>query len=232
MAAQERMAREGIAFQKEQAGRSENLLREFAGKADAQLKPFQDAQLGALGQAVGLTDPNNPIYQQQRTANTQAIQRQLAAQGLLRSKNQVDLLSGLELGLNQQRGNQINSLLGLGSVQQGAANTQSLGGGLASIASNLGANVGSSFGNLGAANANSLASMGQAQAQGIMARGNALAQGISGFGNAIQGTIGNFQGIKQREQDMLFLKSLLGGGGGQSGLGMSLQNPFPYGTLS
>lgn len=213
MAMQERLAREGMTFQKGEADRGERLLREFYAQSQAQLKPFQDAQLGALGQAVGLTDPNNPIYQQQRGQMTEQIQRQLAAQGLLRSKNQVDLLSNLELGLGQQRSNQINSLLGLGAVQQGAANTQNLGGGLAQIAQNLGSNVGSSFGALGSANANSLASIGQTFAQGRLAQGNALSQGIQGFGNAIQGTIGNFQGLQQREQDMLFLKSLIGGAG-------------------
>lgn len=212
MASQERLAREGMAYQERQAGQSNQLLRDFYGQAQTQLKPFQDAQLGALGQAVGLTDPNNPVYQQQRDVNTQAIQRQLAAQGLLRSKNQVDLLSNLELGLNQQRVGQINSLMGLGAVQQGAQNTMGLGGGLANIASQLGANVGSSFSQMGANNANSLAQIGQTQAQGIMANANAWGGALSGLGNIAQGTIGNIQGIGQRKEDREWLSGLIGGG--------------------
>lgn len=191
LASQEKLAREGMAFQEKQAARGDALLRDFYAQSQAQLKPFQDAQLGALGQAVGLTDANNPLYQQQRTAMTQNIQRQLAAQGLLRSKNQVDLLSNLELGLGEQRANQINALLGLGSVQQGAANAQALGGGLAGIASQLGANVGSSFGALGAANAQGIANIGQTFAQGRLAQGQALGGLLSGLGNIAQGSIEN-----------------------------------------
>jgi hypothetical protein len=227
LASQERLAREGMAYQERQATRSDQLLRDFNAQAQTQLKPFQDAQLSALGQAQALTDPNNPLYQQQRQIETQAIQRQLAAQGLLRSKNQVDLLSNLELGLGQQRANQINALASLGAVQQGAQNTMGLGAGLASLAGNLGANVGQAFGNLGAANAQGISAIGQANAQGIMGQANALAGGLTGVNNAIQGTAGNLLALNNQAGQMEWLKSLLtrNVGSGGSGLSTTLINP-------
>lgn len=204
MRTQERLAREGMSYQERQAQRSEQLLRDFFGQSQAQLKPFQDAQLQALGQAQGLTDANNPFYQQQREQMTQAIQRQLAAQGLLRSKNQVDLLGNMELGLNQQRINQINSLANLGAVQQGAANMQALGGGLANIAGNLGANVGQAFGSLGSANAQGLKAIGQSYAANTMANAqntSGLMQSLAGIGSNTFSSIANYkQGQAQQQQ--------------------------------
>jgi hypothetical protein len=65
-----------------------NAFLTYAARARADLDPYRKASAEALKQQQGLTDPNSPIYQQQRAAMTSQIQRQLAAQGLLRSKNQ------------------------------------------------------------------------------------------------------------------------------------------------
>jgi hypothetical protein len=184
-----------IAGQREGADKSAALLKDFYGQSQAQLKPFMDAQLGALKQEQGFTDPNNPIYQQERTQMTNAIQRQLAAQGLLRSKNQTDLLTNMELGLNQQRMGTINSLANIGAVQQGAANTQGLGSSLASIYGGAAQNIG------------------QAQAQGALASGQAIGGMFTGLGNAVQGAYGNYLAGNRWDQQMGLLKGLLPGAG-------------------
>jgi hypothetical protein len=228
---QEDLAREGMQFQQTQATRADQLLRDFNSQAQTQLKPFQDAQLAALQQAQGLTDANNPYYQQQQAQGTQAIQRELAAQGLLRSKNQVDLLTNLQLGLNQQRVSQVNSIANLGAVQQGAQNTMQLGGGLADIANTLGANVGSSFQALGAANANSLARMGQISAQGTLQQGQIWGGLANQFGNIAQGTLGNYQSQQNQQWQQNFLQQLIGGNKAFSGVNYGGSSNSYFGSV-
>lgn len=195
--------------QERTAQQSEAFLREQSGIAREDLAPYRQAQAQALGQLQGFSDENNPIYQQQRQFQTQQIQQQLAAQGLLRSKNQTDLLQNLELGLSQQRLGVISGLSNLGAAQQSASISQNLGLGLANSQQALGAALGSSF-----------ARAGQAQAQGALGQGQAIGGGLVGLGNIAQGAYGNYQA--QQQQDKLF--ALLGGGGiagGGSGGGSS-----------
>lgn len=169
-----------------------------AQQARQDLAPFRAAQLAALGQAQDLTNINSQFYNGQREVNTMAIQRQLAAQGLLRSKKQSDLLTNLELGLDQQRAQQVNSLANLGAVQQTAQLDQGLGQGLAQIYSNQGQNVGSAF-----------QAIGQISAQGRMAQGQATASALTGIANAAQGTYGNYLGQENQTNQMKLLQALL-----------------------
>lgn len=170
--------RESITAQKEAAARAEALLREFNGTARADLEPVRSAQTGALTALQGLTDPNNAFYQQQRQVNTQAIQRQLAAQGLLRSRAQGDQLSQLELGLNQQRVGTLQGLAGLGGLQQLSSLSSGLGSNLAGIQGGLGQQIGSAF-----------QQQGQIQAQAGMQSANAWQGGLAGLGNALSGIV-------------------------------------------
>lgn len=158
--------RESIAFQKEQAA-----------KAEAALQPFRDSQLNAMQQLQGLADPNSQLFQAQRNLSTQAIQRQLSAQGLLRSRNQSDLLSNLEVGLAQNRANILGGLANTGAGQS-----------LAGVYQNTGNSVGSS-----------LAQIGQTIGAGQMAGANALNSGIQGVNNAFQGAIGGYQSYQQNQ---------------------------------
>lgn len=170
--------RESIAAQKEAAAKAEALLREFNTQSRSDLAPVRDAQVSAINQLQGLGDANNPIYQQQRTLSTQAIQRQLAAQGLLRSRAQGDQLSQLELGLNQQRQNVLGGLAGLGAVQQLSSGSQNLGANLAGLQQGLGQQIGSAF-----------QQQGQIGAQSIMQQANAWQGGLAGLGNSLNGAI-------------------------------------------
>jgi hypothetical protein len=192
--------RESIAAQKEAAAKAEGFLREQSGIARQDLEPFRQSQLAALGQANALTDPNNPVYSAERSQMTQAVQRQLAAQGLLRSKKQVDLLGNLELGIEQQRIGQINALAGNGAAQAQAGISQNLGGGLAGLQGQLGQQLGSSFQQLG-----------QIQGQNALAQGQALSQGLVGVGNAIQGGVGSIIGYNNQQSQLALLQKYLGG---------------------
>ncbi len=132
------------------------------------LEPFRQSQLLALQQQQQLTDPNSQVYEQQRGINTQAIQRQLASQGLLRSKSQVDLLSNLELGLNQQRLGVIGGIAGNGATE-----------GIVGLRNNLSQNVGSAFQNFG-----------QNQAQTTLAGAQNTLGVLQGVNNSFQGGLG------------------------------------------
>lgn len=197
MAQQERLAREGMAYQERQANSSLDFLKKQYADAQAQLAPFSKAQVGALEQAVGMTDPNNQIYQKRREQMTQQIQQQLAAQGLLRSKNQNDLLTGLELGLEEQRLGQVNALLGNGANQSLAGLAQNYGGNVAAIQGQLGQTVGSQFGAMGQnamANGQSLANL---NASRILAGAQNTQGLISGLTNIGSNMIGGFQAANQ-----------------------------------
>lgn len=195
--------REAIAAQREQSARAEAFMREQAEQARADLQPFRESQLRALGQLEGLADPGSNIYQQQRGAATTAIQRQLAAQGLLRSGRQTAALTDLELGLAMQRQQILGGLAGTGAGQAYAGIAGQLGGQLGANAINFGQQLGTSFQNMGAINANAIT--GQANAWG-----NALA----GINNAAQGAAGQYVNWTLQNQ---LLQSLGGGGFGMSG---------------
>lgn len=185
--------RESIAAQKEAAAKAEAFLREQNSIARADLAPVRDAQVAAIQQLQGLGDPNNAIYQQQRQINTEAIQRQLAAQGLLRSRAQGDQLSQLELGLNQQRLNTLGGLAGLGAVQQLSQGAYGLGNGLANIQQGLGQQIGSAF-----------QQSGQAMGQAALQQGQALQGGLSGFTNSLTGTLSSLGNLNyQRDQQAM-----------------------------
>lgn len=178
-AADKQMAgsREAIAAQKDASEKASGYLKQYSSQARQDLQPLTNAQTGAVQGLMGLTDPNNPFYQQQRDVNTQAIQRQLAAQGLLRSRAQGDQLSTLELGLNQQRQGIMQGLASLGAIQQNSQIAQGLGQGLAGIQQGLGQQIGSAFQH-----------QGQVQAQAGMQQANAWAGGLAGLGNVLTGT--------------------------------------------
>lgn len=193
--------RESMAAQKDAAAKASEYLKRYSSVARNDLQPLANAQTAGIQGLVGLTDPNNPYYQQQRDVNTQAIQRQLAAQGLLRSRAQADQLSNLELGLNQQRTGILGSLAGLGAIQQQSAGAQGLGQGLAGIQQMVGQQIGSAFQN-----------QGQIQAQAGMQQANAWSGGLAGLGNAMQGI---FNPAPTLAQTLAQLG--LGGGGGPQG---------------
>lgn len=188
---------QSIAFQKEQAAKSEALQREFYNQSRADLEPLRNAQTGALSQLSGLGDINNPLYQQQRQVNTEAIQRQLAAQGLLRSRAQGDQLSQLELGLNQQRIGTLQGLAGLGGLQQTASLAGNVGQGLAGLYQGLGQQVGSAF-----------QQQGQVNAQSRMAQGQAIGQGLSSLGNLASNFIGSNEALKRAEQQQAMQQAM------------------------
>lgn len=195
-----------IAAQEQMADKAAGLFTQYTNQARADLAPFRQAQLDALAKAQGLTDPNNPYYQQQEQYNTTAIQRQLASQGLLRSKSQVDLLTNLQLGLNQQRTNEINAIAGNGAVQQSAQLSQGLGSQLGSLYGQLGGGLGSSYQQQGTNLGNIYLGMGQAIGQGAAAQGQIAAGMVNGIGNTVQGTIGNYLSLSM-------LNKMMGGGG-------------------
>lgn len=182
-----------LAFQKDQAAKAEKFLREQTALARQDLQPFRDSQLAATQQLQGLADPNSELFQQQRSINTQAIQRQLAAQGLLRSRNQSDLLSNLEIGLNQSRAGILGQLSGMGAAQGQAGIAQGLGGSLNSLYQNTTEGIGSSLQNVG-----------RLQAGGILGQAQALTGMIGGINNSIQGGIGSFM-QQQQNQGLLDL---------------------------
>lgn len=203
-----------IAAQREMTDKAAAALKEQADIARSELAPFRESQLNALNQLNGLGDINNPLYQQQRAVNTQAIQRQLAAQGLLRSKKQSDLLSNLELGLDQQRTGVLQGLAGTGAVQASAQVSQGLGSSLSGLYGNLGANIGSSFQNFGNNLAGIYQNMGNTRAQLAMANGQAIGGYASNLNNIVQGTYGNYLSQQQNAQQMALLQQLLASNGG------------------
>lgn len=150
--------RESIAFQREQADKAAKLL-----------EPFRQAQLGAVTQLQDLSKVGSPLEVQQREAATQAIQRQLAGQGLLRSGGQSNALQTLELGLAEQRAGRLSQLAGLGGAQ-----------GQAGIYSGLGQNVGQN-----------IFQQGQIAGQNALAQAQGTASIFQGLGNTLQGTLGN-----------------------------------------
>lgn len=178
--------------------------------ARSDLEPFRQAQLGALKQSQGLTDINNPYYQEQRDVNTTAIQRQLAAQGLLRSKKQSDLLTNLELGLNQQRTQQVNSLSQIGAVQQGA-----------NLALGYGSQIGQLYSQTGNQLGSSLSQIGQINGQAAIARGQAASGLVTGLANVGQSAAGNYLGYQQRQEQNAQLSQLLN---------PRSDNPYGYGV--
>lgn len=141
-------------------------------RAEALLAPFRAIQLDAAGKLRGLTEFGNPAEEMERRAMTQAIQRKLAAQGLLRSGSQGKHLTDLEIGLSNRRANILAALSGAGG---GAA------GQTAGMITEGGARVGQGFGQIGST-----------IGAGTIARGNAASGGISSVNNAAQGALGNY----------------------------------------
>lgn len=199
--------RESIAAQKEAADKAIGFAREQAGIARQDLAPFRESQLQALTQLQGLADPNSKFFTQQRDIATQAIQRQLSAQGLLRSNAQADQLGSLEAGLAQNRAQILGGLAGTGAVQSSAGISAGLGQQLAAIQGGYGQQVGSS-----------LQALGQTIAQGRLAQGQALAGAVQGIGGAFQGTLGNYLAANNQQQLFDLLRGA-GGGTGVTGLG-------------
>jgi len=193
--AQVQAQREAMAFQEQQAKRAEEILKEQAAIARKDLEPFREVEISSLRDLRDLTDPNNALAVQERELATKHLQRQLAAQGLLRSRKQTRGLADIEMGLASQRAQRLGMLSNMGASQQAANISQNLGGGLASLYNNLGSQVGSGFQN-----------MGNSVAQGHMAGAQATTGAISGVGNAISGLSGSLLQLKLM-RDMGFLKS-------------------------
>ncbi len=213
LAQQERLAREGMAYQERQANSSLDFQRQQYNDAQAQLRPYGDIQLQATKDLQGFTDPNNPIYQQQRQQMTQQLQQQLAAQGLLRSRDQVDNLGNIELGLNQQRLGVQQGLAGLGASQGLAGLSQQYGQNVAGIQNNLGSQVGSQFGAMGQNALASGQSLAQLNSQRILAGAQGTQGLISGLGNIGQNVIGSFAANDPNTFQNRLLASLMGGQG-------------------
>jgi len=199
---------ESIAAQEKMTDKAAAFLREQNQIARGDLAPFREAQLSALEQLKGLTDPNSEYYKAQRERSTQAIQQQLAAQGLLRSRNQSDLLTNLELGLNEQRQNILGNMANIGAVQGSANLSSGLGQTLAGLYGNLGGSLGSAFQQYGAAQAAGLANLGQIGAQGRMGVTNAILGGFQTGMNSLQGLGSNLMAQKQRADDRAWLSGL------------------------
>ena len=223
IASQEALTREGIAAQKEQAARAEAFLREQAGQARADLQPFREAQLGAIGQLQGLTQVGSAAENAQRSFATQQIQQQLAAQGLLRSTAQGDQLQNLELGFASQRQGILSQLAGLGGGQAQAGVASGLGQSLGGLYGGLGQQLGSTFGSLGQGSLAGLSQLGQIQGAGVAGAYGAVGAGYRNQSNAAGATFGtiyaNQQQQKQNAQQQAYLEKLLGGQGGYSGAG-------------
>lgn len=216
IAAQERMANAAIAAQREQAA-----------IARQDLQPFRDSQLRAVTGLEQLAQAGNPFEQAQRAKATQAIQANLAAQGLLRSKNQVDLLSGLETDLAaqayQQRAGILGGLAGTGAAQNAAG-----------IATNLGAGIANTYGQLGAGVGSSLAQLGQQIGASQIARAQAIQGGFAGVNNAFQGGLSAYGANQIRKDQLDFQNALLNrygvGGGGITFGGGSTGTPMSGGN--
>ena len=173
LAAQKEAQQRAIAEYRAGTDRGVNAINQGFAQGRTDLAPLRDAQAYGVDQIRAqlgeVSDPNNPLYNQQRDVATQALQRQLAAQGLLRSKSQVDLLGNLELGLAQQRAQQRSQLAGylggLGAIERSAG---------------LSAQQGLSTGNLYAGLGNTLGGLesqyGNIYAQGQLAYGDLAAQ--------------------------------------------------------
>lgn len=209
--------KDAIEAQKQQAARAEAFLREQAAQSRADLQPFRDSQLNAINQLQGLADPNSATAQAQRAQATQAIQRQLAAQGLLRSSKQGSQLSEVELGLALQRNQILSGLAGTGAGQAYAGVSSNLGTNLADVAGGLGNQLGSSFQNIGTINAN--------LAQNT---GNAITGALSGVNNAIQGGIGQYLNFDLQRK---LLNSFGAGGAGTPGGFTGGTSPY-FGTVA
>ena len=169
---------------------------QFLEQQRTDLQPFREAALGATQELQGLSDPNSLIFQAQRERGTEQIQRQLAAQGLLRSTAQGDQLSNLEVGIDQNRAQILQALSGNGAPGQfaGVAGQQ------AGAAAGFGQQLGASFNQ-----------QGQIAAQGALNQGKIASGGLSQVGNIFQATLDSQNKMKQREA---YLKLLGGGGSG------------------
>ena len=198
-------SREALAAQKEQAATAQDFLQKQSDLAREELKPFQQSQLRALQGLEGLSQFGNPLEQANRAQSTEAIQRQLSAQGLLRSTTQGDQLSNLEVGLAGNRANILQQLAGTGAVQEGSSILQNLGTGGANIQSNLGNQLSAGLlnqGNINAANFQNQANIGAGQSSGV---GNALQELFGGIGTSIQNNAAQASSDKRFQQllDML-----------------------------
>lgn len=187
--AQVQANRESIAFQREQLDRAEKLFQQ--NRED--LEPFRESQLLALQKLVENADPNSEFANTERQVATSAIQRQLASQGLLRSKRQVDLLSNLETGLNRNRLATLGGIAGNNATQSIAASRAQQAG----LATGVGQNIG-----------NTLSASGNATAQGILNSANATTNALATINSGVQGTLGNIVTANQNESLLKQLEAL------------------------
>ena len=129
----------------ESGGRARSELERFFGRAEGALAPQAEAQRAGLAGLQGFADPNSEFFKAQRAASTQAIQRQLAAQGLLGSGKQRQQLTELELGLTGQRLGVLGQLsqAGGGALGQLAGLNFSQGGRLAGLETGIGSSLAS-----------------------------------------------------------------------------------------
>lgn len=204
--AQLKFQREGLDYQKQQSERAYNFMTD----EQKRFEPFRESQLRAISQLEGLADPNNPYAASERKISTDAIQRTLAAQGLLRSSAQGTELQNLELGLAQRRQNILQALAGTGAGAQAASMGQNIGQSLL----NSGSQIGSQFGQ-----------MGQTVGAGLMGQGQAWQQGVGQINNAFQGGVSNFMQLE-------LLNRFGNNGAGGSGGGGGTYNPVALPNLA
>lgn len=209
--AQASLAREGFGVYRSEAERSRQFLERQNALAMAELKPFKDIGLQALGQAQQYLDPNSPMVQQERAQYQKTLAQNLSARGLTASGTEIAGLTDFELGQGQQRRSLVQGLAGLGAgFSQSASGLQAqLGQGLAGL-----------YSNLGQAGASIYGALGQGAANSIMAGNQAMTQGLVGVGNAAQGALLGFANANQAQQNQEYQTSLLAslsGRGGSSG---------------
>jgi len=165
--------------------------------------------LGATQELQGLADPNSQFFSQQRDRSQEAVRRQLAAQGLLRSTAQGDQLSNIEVGLEQNRAQILSSLAGNGASQAFAQTSGNM------------ANAANQFGQNEAAQGNVLA-------QGFLNQGQIGSNLATQFTNIGGGILDQMNAERLREQQRLqqqaqmsqtnaILSGLIGGGGSAGG---------------
>jgi len=159
-AAQERMAREGIAFRKEQSGIARQDFQPYAETGRQTLGGLQDlvndpnAQLNYV--------QNNPFFEEMRKQASSTLLQNQAAKGKLGSGQTAEALQ--------------NSLLSIGTdlVNQSIAQRQ----GLANMGFNASSNQAGISERLGDNVASDLQGIGNVQAAGLMGKANARGAGV------------------------------------------------------
>ena len=200
----------------ERAARAGQQFERGVQTAQEQLAPFSQFGQQALANLASLTDPGGSLAERERALGQRAIENALAARGLTRSGREIADLTGLELGLAQQRGARAQGLVGLTApfVGQSANLSAGLGERLGGLQQALGSSLAGLQTGLASSQANRLQQLAQTRGQLRLQGTEARLQGIGGLLNAANVGLGNvLGGIQQRQagqQQQALLQQLLG----------------------